>query len=106
MIGSPASRGAVASTGAARGCFAETSAVSIVKAVVAASMAMTVGFQRRVATVHCAVTDRSVMPSPGSVPVRAATIQTAHLFPGDDRHVSIAHLSYTTARAAGRVACG
>jgi hypothetical protein len=66
MIGSPASRGAVASTGAAlRACLAEAPAVSTVMAAIAASVTMAGGPHRRIATVDCAVVDRFAMPCPG-----------------------------------------
>ena len=56
MIGSPASRGAVASVvGAGRDCLAATSAVGAASAAIAASVTMTVNPRRRVATVDCAV---------------------------------------------------
>jgi hypothetical protein len=56
MIGSPASRGAVASVvGAGRDCLAAASAVGAASAAIAASVTMTGSRQRRVATVDCAV---------------------------------------------------
>jgi hypothetical protein len=56
MIGSPASRGATASVGAAdRACLAAAGAVSAVSAAIAASVAIVGGPQRRIATVDCAV---------------------------------------------------
>src|SRR5258706_15125346 len=55
MIGSPASRGAVASVGGAgRACLAAASAVSAVSAAIAASVTMGGGPQRRIAPVDCA----------------------------------------------------
>ena len=66
MIGSPASRGAVASVGrAGRACLAAASAVSAVSAAIAASITMAGRPQRRIATVDCAVVNRFTMPFPG-----------------------------------------
>src|ERR1019366_8756116 len=66
MIGSPASRGAVASLGGAgRGCLAAASAVSAVSAAIAASVTMAAGPQRRIATVDCAVANRLTIPCSG-----------------------------------------
>src|SRR3954454_22686545 len=65
MIGSPASRGAVASLrGAGRGSLAVASAVSADRAAIAASVMMAGGLQRRAATVVRAVLDRSAMSCP------------------------------------------
>src|SRR4051812_13556653 len=65
MIGSPASRGAVASFGGAgRGSLAAASAVSAVRAAIAASVMMAGGPQRRAATVVRAVLDRFAMSCP------------------------------------------
>src|SRR5215471_1244474 len=60
MIGSPASRGAVASVviGAGRACLAAASAVSAASAAIAASVTMAGIPQRRVARVDCAVMNR------------------------------------------------
>ena len=56
MIGSPASRGAVASVvGAGRDCLAAASAVGAASAAIAASVTMTGTPRRRVATLDCAV---------------------------------------------------
>jgi hypothetical protein len=66
MIGSPASRGAVASVGGAgRACLAVASAVSAANAAIAANATMTDGLQRRIAPVECAVVNRFTMPRPG-----------------------------------------
>jgi hypothetical protein len=66
MIGSPASRGAVASVGGAgRACLAAASAVSAVSAAIAASVTMAGGPQRRIAAVDCAIVNRFTMPCPG-----------------------------------------
>ena len=71
MIGSPASRGAVASWGCAgRACFGAASAVSAVSAAIAASVTMAAGPQRRIATVDCAVVNRFTMPCPVGMRVR------------------------------------
>ncbi len=59
MIGSPASRGAVASVvGAGRDCLAAALAVSAASAAIAASVTMARPPQRRVARVDCAVMNR------------------------------------------------
>jgi hypothetical protein len=59
MIGSPASRGAVASVvGAGRACLAAASAVSAASAAIAASVTMAGTPKHRVATVDCAVMNR------------------------------------------------
>jgi hypothetical protein len=66
MIGSPASRGAVASVvGAGRACLAAASAVGAASAAIAAIVTMTGPLQRRVATVDGAVMNRFTMPCPG-----------------------------------------
>jgi hypothetical protein len=66
MIGSPASRGAVASVaGAGRACLAAASAVSAASSAIAASVTMAGPLQRRIATVECAVMNRFTMPCPG-----------------------------------------
>src|SRR5215213_4881655 len=66
MIGSPASRGAVASFGGAgRASLAAAWAVSAVRAAIAASVIMAGGPQRRAATVVRAVLDRFAMSCPG-----------------------------------------
>ena len=64
MIGSPASRGAVASVGGAgRACFA---AAPVLSAASAASVTTAEAPQRRrIAPVDCAVVSRSTMPCPG-----------------------------------------
>src|ERR1700724_996946 len=78
MIGSPASRGAVASGGgAARVCLAAASAVSAVSAAIAASVTMAGGPQRRIATVDCAVVNRFTMLSPVEMPLRACVDQVS-----------------------------
>jgi hypothetical protein len=67
MIGSPASRGAVASVGGAgRSCLAAASAVSAASAAIAASVTMAGRPQRRIATVDRAVANRFAMPCPRS----------------------------------------
>src|SRR5665647_3434972 len=109
MIGSPASRGAVASLGGAgRGCLAAASAVSAVSAAIAASVTRAGGPQRRIARVNCAVVNRITMLErlSGLAPNRVSdrdfciTNSRHHLrrqfAPGDYRHVSVAILSYTT----------
>ena len=66
MIGSPASRGAVASVGAAgRPCFGAASAVTAVNAAIAASVARAGELQRRIPSMDCAVINRFAIPSPG-----------------------------------------
>jgi hypothetical protein len=66
MIGSPASRGAVASVGGAgRACLAAASAVSAVSAAIAANVTTAGGPQRRIAAVDCAIVNRFTMPCPG-----------------------------------------
>ena len=66
MIGSPASRGAVASVGGAgRGCLAAAPTVSAVNAAIAASVVRAGGPQRRIATLDRAVVNRFTMPCPG-----------------------------------------
>jgi hypothetical protein len=65
MIGSPASRGAIASVGGAGRWLAAASAVSAVSAAIAASVTMAEGPQRRIAPVDCAVVNRFTMPCPG-----------------------------------------
>jgi hypothetical protein len=65
MMGSPASRGAVAWVGAGRASLAVAPAVSAVSAAVAASVTTAEGPQRRIAAVDCAVVDRFTMPCPG-----------------------------------------
>src|SRR5712671_5229655 len=122
MIGSPASRGAAASVGGAgRACLAAASPVSAVSAAIAASVTMAGGRQRRIATVDCAVVIRFTMPcrlkclsALESIKCQVAffwiTNRRDHprrqFVPGDYRHVSVAILSYTTARVGGRVARG
>jgi hypothetical protein len=64
MIGSPASRGAIASVGG-RACLAAAPAVSAVSAAIAASVAMAGGRLRRIATLDCAAVNRLTMPCPG-----------------------------------------
>src|ERR1700704_4525718 len=77
MIGSPASRGAVASVGGAgRARLAAASAVSAVSAI-AASVTMAGGPQRRIATVDCAVVNRFTMLSPVEMPLRAGVDQVS-----------------------------
>src|SRR5450759_4435970 len=77
MIGSPASRGAVASLGGAgRGCLAAASAVSAVSAAIAASVTMAAGPQRRIATVNCAVANR-LTPAPVEISIRAYVDQVS-----------------------------
>src|SRR3954464_4482124 len=72
MIGSPAWRGAVASVGCAgRACLAAASGLHAVSvAVIAASVTMALGPQRRIATVDCAVVNRFAMPYPVGMRVR------------------------------------
>jgi hypothetical protein len=66
MIGSPASRGAVASTGGAVRAYRATAWVlNAATAAIAASVTITGGPRRRIATVDCAVVDRFTMPCPG-----------------------------------------
>jgi hypothetical protein len=78
MIGSPASRGAVASVGGAgRACLAAASAVSAVRAAIAASVTMTGDPQCRIAPVDCAVLNRFTMPCPVEMPVRACADQVS-----------------------------
>src|SRR3984893_8911782 len=78
MIGSPASRGAVASVGGAgRACLAAASTVSAVSAAIAASVTMVGGPQRRIATVDCAVVNRFTMLSPVEMPLRACADQVS-----------------------------
>ena len=69
MIGSPASRGAVASTGCA-GCFAAAPGVGTISAASAANVAMRGA--RDIAMVDCAVVDRCVRRRHGARP-RAST---------------------------------
>src|ERR1700687_591630 len=121
MIGSPASRGAVASVGGAgRACLAAASAVSAVSAAMAASVTMAGDPQRRIATVDCAVVNRFTMLSPIEMPLRACVDQVSDRDFGITngrhrstpirswgyRHVPAANLSYTTACVGGRVARG
>src|SRR5882672_12490845 len=78
MIGSPASRGAVASVGGAgRVCLAAASAASAVSAAIAASITMAGGRQRRIATVDCAVVNRFTMLSPIEMRLRASVDQVS-----------------------------
>src|SRR3984893_8861656 len=78
MIGSPASRGAIASVGGAgRACLAPASTVSAVSAATAASVTMAGGPQRRMATVDCAVLNRVTMLSPVEMPLRACVDQVS-----------------------------
>src|ERR1700722_5178745 len=71
MIGSPAARGAAASTGApGRACLAAAPAVSAVRAIIAASVTMAGGPQRRIAMVDCAVVNRLTMLSPVETSLR------------------------------------
>jgi hypothetical protein len=66
MIGSPASRGAVASVACAGRVFlGAASAVSAVSAATAASVAMATDRQCRIAAVDSAVVNRVAMPFPG-----------------------------------------
>jgi hypothetical protein len=66
MIGSPASRGAVASVArAGRACLAVASAVSAVSATIAASVTMAREPQNRIAMEDRAVVNRFIMPCPG-----------------------------------------
>src|SRR6476660_1465193 len=79
MIGSPASRGAVASVeGAARACPAAASAVtaaSAASAAIAASVTMTGPLLRRIAAADCAVMNRFTMHAPVEMAVRACVDQ-------------------------------
>src|SRR3982074_1891307 len=78
MIGSPASRGAVASVGGAgRVCLVPASAGSAAGAAIAASVTMAGGPQRRIATVDCAVVNRFPMLSPIEMPLRACVDQVS-----------------------------
>jgi len=77
MIGSPASRGASVG-GAGRACLAAASAVSAVRAAIAASVTMAAGPQRRIATVDCAVVNRFTMLSPVEMPLRACVDQVSY----------------------------
>jgi hypothetical protein len=66
MIGSPASRGAVASAGdAGRARCAAAATVNAASSAIAASVIMVGGPQRSFATVDCAVANRLAMPCPG-----------------------------------------
>src|SRR6478672_11431664 len=72
MIGSPASRGAVASVGAAgRACLAVAAAVSAVTTPTAARVTMVGGAQCRFATVDCVVKNRFTMHAPVEIAVHA-----------------------------------
>src|SRR6267142_484570 len=76
MIGSPASRGAVASVGGAgRSCLAAASAVSAASAAIAASVTMAGLPQRRISTADCAIMNRFTMHAPVEMPVRAGVDQ-------------------------------
>ena len=78
IIGSPASRGAVASVGGAgRACLAAASMVSAVSAAIAASVTMAGGPQRRIVTVDCAVVNRFTMLSLVEMPLRACVDQVS-----------------------------
>src|SRR6202030_3361722 len=78
MIGSPASRGAVASVdGAGRACLATAAALSAVRAAIAASGTMAGGPQRRIATVDCAAVNLFTMLSPIEMPLRACVDQVS-----------------------------
>src|ERR1700675_27639 len=78
MIGSPASRGAIASVGGAgRVCLVAASAVSAVSAAIAASVTMAGGPQRRIAKVDCAIVNRYTMLSPVEMPLRACVDQVS-----------------------------
>src|SRR5882757_9905087 len=112
MIGSPASRGAVASVGGARrACFAAAASVGTVSAAIAASATMTGDPHRRIAAVDCAVVNRFTIPCPGSNAcprLRRSRVKSRFLDQltanpllgtiGTSRLI----LSYTTARAGGR----
>jgi hypothetical protein len=75
MIGSPASRGAVASVGGAgRACLAAASAVSAVSAAIAANITMAGGLHRHIATVGAAV-NRCTMLYSVEMPLRACVDQ-------------------------------
>jgi hypothetical protein len=112
MIGSPASRGAVASLGdAGRGSLAAAPAVSAVSAAIAASVTIAAGPQRRIASVDCAVVNRFTMPCPVGMRVRVCVDRVSnrdvwitnsqHHTPPirswGPSHVRWAILSYTTA---------
>src|SRR6266853_5343050 len=76
MIGSPASRGAVASVGGAgRACPAAASVVSAASAAIAASVTMARSPQRSIAAADCAVINRFTMLAPVEMPVRACVDQ-------------------------------
>jgi len=80
MIGSPASRGAVASWGCAgRACFGAASAVSAVSAAIAASVTMAAGLQRRSATMDCTVVNRFTLPCPVGMRARVCVDQTSNV---------------------------
>src|SRR6186713_1976652 len=97
MIGSPASRGATASTGW-RACLAASAlTVNAVRAATVASATSPGGRQRRIAVVDCAVVIRSFMPYPGPVPVRVRIDQIA-IF-GLRNH---SHLAFRIRRYQGR----
>jgi len=67
MIGSPGSRGALASAVApGRACLVAASAVSGAKAAIAASVRMAGTLQRRVAMMDCVLMNRLTMSCPGS----------------------------------------
>src|SRR5215470_5272969 len=104
MMGSPASRGAVATVGAGRASLAAASAISAISAAIAASVTIAEGPQRRIA----AVVNRFTMPCP-----RLRCLSALHIDQVSDRdfwnrrhprqfaetrHVPVASLSYTTAR--------
>src|SRR6266403_210485 len=76
MIGSPASRGAVASVaGAGRCCLAAASPVSAASAAIDPSVTMAAPPQRRISTADCAVMNRFTMHAPVEMPVRARVDQ-------------------------------
>src|SRR5258708_15808371 len=78
MIGSPASRGAVASVGGAgRACLAAASAASAVTAAIAASVTTAGGHQRRITAEDRAVVNRFTMLSPIEMPLRACVDQVS-----------------------------
>src|SRR5450631_399276 len=105
MIGSPASRGAIASVGrAGRACLAPASTVSAVSAAIAASVTMAGGPQRRMATVDCAVVNRFTMLSPVEMPLRACVDQVSDRDFGitNGRHHHANSLLGSSARSGGK----
>src|SRR3981189_1876634 len=76
MIGSPASRGAVASVGGTGGPFLPPAvAGTAASAAIAASVTMAGPPQRRISTADCAIMNRFTMHAPVEMPVRACVDQ-------------------------------